>query len=119
MEDRLIELLETINKNVFRQGSVGAYPDSFFTFWCNDSFDGNHYDNQEISVIESFDVNAYSTDPATTYSMLAQARTLLKQNGFIISGTGYDVPTDEVTHTGRGMTASFNKYKTQEETQNE
>jgi len=117
MEDLLIQLLESFDYPVIRQGSLGdnPYPDQFFTFWNNDSYDGNHYDNDAISDIESFDVNFYSVDPSLTYSVLTQARKLLKTNGFIISGSGYDVPSDEVTHTGRGMIATYIKYQNKEE----
>lgn len=112
MEDLLIQLLESFGYPVIRQGSLGdnPYPDYFFTFWNNTSFDGNHYDNKEISIISTFDVNFYSIDPTMTYSILRQARTLLKQNGFVISGDGYDLSSDEETHTGRGMEASYLNY---------
>lgn len=109
MEDYLIQLLETFGSEVFRQGSLAGrpYPESFFTFWNGTSEDGNHYDNKPLENIETFDVNYYSTDPDETYSKLEAARALLLQNGFMISGTGYDVPSDEVTHTGRGFEATY------------
>ena len=108
MKDLLIQLLKTFGYPVRLQGSLGeneAYPDSFFTFWNNDSYDGSHYDNDAIDYIWSFDINFYSNNPALVNSVLLQAKTLLKQNGFIITGKGYDVASDEPTHTGRGMTA--------------
>lgn len=108
MKDLLITLLETFGYPVFLQGSLSedeAYPDSFFTFWNNESYDNNHYDNEAVSYTWNFDVNFYSIDPALVNSMLLQAKILLKQNGFIISGKGYDVMSDEPTHTGRGMNA--------------
>lgn len=116
MEDLLIELLESFGYPVYRQGSLGEYPNRFFTFWNNGSYDGNHYDNDAISYIEEFDVNFYSIDPSETYSVLTQARRLLKQNNFIISGSGYDVISDEPTHTGRGMSATFVNYEIEEVT---
>ena len=110
MEDKLIELLETFGYPVFRQGSMAddaEYPDSFFTFWNRDSSDHAHYDNNEYGIEWVFDVNFYSNNPALTYSQLAAARTLLKENGWVVSGKGYDMASDEITHTGRGMTALF------------
>ena len=53
------------------------------------------------------DGNFYSTDPEKTYSVLAQARTKLKENKWIIPGQGYDVASDEITHTGRGLRAYY------------
>lgn len=110
MEDRLIELLSTYGYPVIRQGSLSEdepYPDNFFTFWNNDSYDGAHYDNEAVSTAYDYDVNFYSNSPANTYDVLRKAITLLKTNGFIISGDGYDVASDEDSHTGRGVRALY------------
>ncbi len=106
MEDILINLLKTFNVPVIRQGSLApdqAYPDTFFTFWNNDESEHSAYDNETANVDYDFDVNIYSTNPDTAYSLLKQARELLKQNGWIIATRGYDVSSDEITHVGRGM----------------
>lgn len=108
MKELLIQLLETFGYPVRLQGSFAeheAYPNSFFTFWNNDSYDNDHYDNEPISYTWSFDVNFYSNNPTLVNTVLLEAKELLKQNGFIISGRGYDVASDEPTHTGRGMNA--------------
>ena len=113
MEDKLIEILETFGYPVVRQGSLGPdeeYPDSFFTFWNNDSPDHAHYDNAEYGTEWDFDVNFYSIDPEKTYQVLANARIKLKQNKWIIPGKGYDVASDEVTHTGRGMRVFYLEF---------
>lgn len=113
MEDKLIEILETFGYSVVRQGSLGPdeeYPDSFFTFWNNDSPDHAHYDNAEYGTEWDFDVNFYSTDPEKTYQVLADARIKLKQNKWIIPGKGYDVASDEVTHTGRGIRVFYLEF---------
>lgn len=105
MEDELILLLETFKYPVIRQGSLGGnpYPDTFFTFWNTDDTEHSAYDNDTVSTDISFDVNIYSTSPATAYSLLDQARTLLRQNGWTIETRGYDVASDEASHIGRGM----------------
>lgn len=108
MKQLLITLLESFGYPVFLQGSLSedeAYPESFFTFWNNETPDGAHYDNDAINYIWNFDVNFYSTDPQLVNTMLLNAKALLKQNGFIVGGKGYDVASDEPTHTGRGMNA--------------
>jgi hypothetical protein len=100
--------LESFGYPVFLQGSLtedDPYPESFFTFWNNDSYDGSHYDNDVIYYVWNFDVNFYSTDPALVSAMLLEAKAVLKSNGFIVNGKGYDVATDEPTHTGRGINA--------------
>ncbi len=108
MKDLLINTLLTLGYPVKLQGSIEeneSYPNSFFTIWENDSYDGNHYDNNAISYIDNFDVNFYSIDPDLVNTQLLEAKKILKKQGFIISGRGYDVPSDEPTHTGRGMNA--------------
>lgn len=110
MEDKLIELLSSLNYPVYRQGSFvdgQPYPESFFTFWNTDSPDHSHYDNADYATDWAFDVNFYSIDPELTYSVLANARILLKQNHWIVPSQGYDVYSDEPTHVGRGMQALF------------
>ena len=110
MEDLLIHMLEEFGYPVFRQGSLSEndeYPDHFFTFWNNESSDGSHYDNDAASTVWDFDVNFYSINPSLTYSKLDEARSKLKAAKFIISGKGYDVASDESTHTGRGINALF------------
>lgn len=106
MEDKLIELLSTFGYDVIRQGSLSEdddYPDTFFTFWNNDENGESAYDNVTTSVRYDFDVNCYSNDPAKAYDLLKQARTLLKNNGFVTPSRGHDVASDEDTHAGRGM----------------
>ena len=106
MKELLINTLLTFGYPVILQGSMNEneeYPDSFFTFWNNDSYDGDHYDNDAIYDIWDFDVNFYSTDPILVNTKLLEAKSSLKQQGFIISGKGYDVASDYPTHTGRGM----------------
>ena len=110
MKNLLIEILETFKYPVFLQGSLAKdepYPDSFFTFWNNSSDDQNHYDNDAVAYVWDFDVNFYSTDPTLVNTVLIEAKTLLKQNGFNVGGKGYDVASDEPTHTGRGINAKF------------
>lgn len=106
MKEILIQLLSTFGYPVLLQGSLEpneSYPDSFFTFWNSETPDGSHYDNDAIQYIWNFDVNFYSKDPALVNSVLLNAKALLKQNGWIVPGKGYDLPTDEPTHTGRGI----------------
>ena len=110
MKENLIQILSTFGYPVKLQGTISQnekYPDSFFTFWNNDTYDGSHYDNDAISFIWNFTINFYSNNPALVNTVLLQARVLLKQNGWIVSGKGADVPSDEATHTGRSIDALF------------
>lgn len=113
MEDNLIQILESLGYPVYRQGSMSdedSYPETFFTFWNNESLDHAHYDNSDYGTSWNFDVNVYSSDPSLTYSVLNEARALLKAAGWIISGKGYDIASDEATHTGRGMNAQYLEF---------
>ena len=110
MEDLLVSTLEQFGYPVRRQGSLAPneeYPDHFFTFWNNDSSDGNHYDNAAATTVWDFDVNFYSINPAKTYEILKIAIIKLREVGFVISGKGHDVASDEPTHTGRGTNAFY------------
>ncbi len=110
MKEQLIEILESFGYPVFLQGSLSQdskYPTSFFTIWNNDTSDQNHYDNEAIAYVWDFDVNFYSVDSSLVNTILNQVKQRLKTNGWIVSGKGRDVPSDEPSHTGRGIDALF------------
>lgn len=109
-EDLLIKTLETFGFPVRRQGSLlvkEKYPDSFFTFWNSGSNSDRYYDNKDHALISEFDVNFYSCDPDAVYTVLREAIKKLKATGFIISGDGHDVASDEQTHDGRGVSCAY------------
>lgn len=110
----LIDTLETFDLPIYLQGSMSdeeEYPDSFFTFWNNNTADDEFFDNTESRVIWNFDINFYSNDPASVNTVLLAAKQMLKANGFIPDGSGYDVISDEPTHTGRGMNILYIERK--------
>lgn len=112
MEDLLIETLETLGYPVRLQGSLlpdEPYPDHFFTFWNSESESDSYYDNNDNAIIYEYDVNFYSIDAEKVYSELRRAIKKLKGAGFIISGDGYSVPSDEQTHDGRGVSVRYRK----------
>lgn len=110
MEDKLIEILEALGYPVRLQGSLlpdESYPDHFFTFW-NDSADGvSYYSNNEGAILWGYSLNFYSIDPLLVNTKLLEAKALLKSAGWVVSGAGYDVPSDEATHTGRGISLLY------------
>lgn len=113
MEDNLIEVLTTLGYPVYRQGSMSdeeAYPETFITFWNYDSPDHNHYDNDDYGTEWSFNIYVYSSDPELTYSVLLDARSALKAGGWICQGKGFDVQSDEETHTGRGLNVIYMEF---------
>lgn len=107
-------LAEEFDLPIILQGSMSMedeYPSSFFTFWNNNTTDDAFYDNAESETIWDFDLNFYSNDPASVNTTLLEAKTLLKGVGFIVNGSGYDVLSDEKTHTGRGINLIFIERK--------
>lgn len=110
MKEQLITLLNTFGYPVRLQGSLAkdeAYPVSFFTIWNDETDDGSHYDNDAINYVWTFSINFYSVDPALVNSVLLQVKALLKANKWIVPGKGYDVPSDEISHTGRAIDAIY------------
>ena len=107
MEDRLITILSgRFGYPVRRQGSLSSdepYPSDFFTFWNDSSEDLSHYDNDAVSYTWRFSIYFYSTNPDHVYTVPLEAVEALKEEGWIINGRGYDVASDEITHTGRAF----------------
>lgn len=110
----LIDTISPFDYPVYQQGSMSddaQYPDSFFTFFNNSTNDDGFFDNQETRTIWDFDLNIYSIDPDVVNGALVTAKSLLKNAGFIVNGTGYDVLSDESTHTGRGINILYIERK--------
>lgn len=113
MDNVLIEILSSFGYPVYRQGSMSddaTYPDTFFTYWNYDSPDHNHYDNTDYGTEWDFNIYVYSNDPDMTYNLLASARAALKSAGWICQGKGFDVQSDEETHTGRGLNVIYMEF---------
>ncbi len=111
--DTLKEKEEWADFPIIQQGSMAddeQYPDHFFTFFNNESYDIAFYDNSETRTVWDFDLNFYSIDPALVNSVLREAKPLLKEKGFIVGGAGYDVISDEETHTGRGINVTYVEF---------
>lgn len=111
MVDELIEQLESLGYTAYRQGSLAGqtYPESFFTFWENDSPDHAHYDNTAYGTAYDFSVYFYSVDAALVYTVIEEVRDALKIAGWIVPSKGFDVSSDDDTHTGRGLQVYYLK----------
>jgi len=106
MKDLLIKTLEQFELPVMQQGSLSEdeeYPETFFTFWNNAIDESSHYDNKANNYVWDFDLNVYSIDPERVNILLIEAKKKLNEVGFIVNGKGYDVASDEPSHTGRGI----------------
>ena len=111
MEDLLIEILTNAFGFPIRlQGSFlkdEKYPDHFFTFWNNAADGIGYYSNEETAIVWNYNLYFYSIDPLKVNSVLLEAKALLKAKGWIVSGAGYSVMSDEPSHTGRGITIIY------------
>ena len=106
MVDLLIETLAPLGYPVKLQGSLAPdepAPDHFFTYWNNAADGMSFYSDDEHAIDWQFSLNFYSVDPAKVYSVLADAKILLKSVGFIVTGAGYSLASDDPSHTGRGI----------------
>ena len=106
MRDTLINILAEFGYPVRQQGSLSPsepYPSSFFTIWNDETEDLSHYDNDAISYTWEYSIYFYSTSPDLVMTVPLRAIEALKSAGWIINGRGYDVPSDEITHTGRAF----------------
>ena len=111
MEELLIDLLKTnFNYPVKLQGSlapIAKYPDNFFTYWNDASESDSYYDDKENAIVWEYSLNFYSNDPDKVNTVLLEAKELLITNGFTASGAGYSVLSDELTHSGRGISVTY------------
>ena len=106
MKNKLFSILEGLNYPVFQQGTMNqedGYPSAYFTFNNMNTTSDSFYNNEEHKIIWLFIVAFYSSDPDLVDKELLNAKKKLKENGFIVSGKGYDVDSDEPTQTGRGI----------------
>lgn len=104
--DELIELLESFNYEVVRQGSYSdqsEYPDTFITYWNPATPDHSYYDNNNYGIEWNVDIYIYSTSIDTAYSLTASIRALLKESGWSVPSAGFDIGSDSPSHVGRGL----------------
>lgn len=110
MINTLIEILKTLEVEVYQQGSftsTSEYPDRFFTYWNDNTIGKNFYDNKETKTEWYFTIHYYAPDPAECLDMILKAKAELQKNGFIVSGKGMDVASDSNYHAGRMIEAIF------------
>ena len=103
---KLEEVFEKLGLEYSRQGSYSdesEYPESFFTFWNDETPERAFYDNEAIQAVWHWTVNYYTNDPATIYSKMDEFIELAKGAGFIIDGKARDVASDRPDYPGRSV----------------
>lgn len=103
MKSLLISTLETLGYPVILQGSMTAdepYPESFITFQTMASPEQDFFDGLPHGVQWRYAVIFYTSNPDLMSTVPAHIYNLLRSAGFIPKGRGYDIPSDEPTHSG-------------------
>ena len=103
MREELEKILEATGYPASLQGTIGDYPESFWTYW-NFATPETFYDNAPAAALWGFWIFFFSTDPALVESESNAAITRLRAAGWIVEGRGEDALSDEPTHTGRRLT---------------
>lgn len=106
MIDEICTIIESFKVPYCKQGSASVwatYPETFITFWNNDSPDHAHYDDSRFGTAWDYNVYVYSSDPDITYSLLDQLREAFEEAGWICPSKGFDAASDEPSHSGRGI----------------
>lgn len=98
----LCDTLKTLDYPVFLQGtySGATYPDSFITYIINSADDREHYDDDATSWTWNATVIFYTKNPTLLFSVPEQIRAALKTAGFIPTGKGYNIFSDDPNFTG-------------------
>ena len=110
MRDELIRILEGLGYPARLQGSLAEdepYPDAFFTFWNDETPGGAFYDNDARQFEHDYSVYFYAKDPVLVADMMTRVRQAFRAAGWTVQGKGPDAPSDEITHTGRGIDLTY------------
>lgn len=115
----LAELGYSDAETIFQQGALPKdepYPDTFFTYWNDNTEDKLFRDNKPDNTEWVFTLSCYSYNPFTLEKEFNKAIQKLKARGFIINGKGADAISDKETHTGRDIKIIYiEKYIHKEE----
>ena len=94
---------KSLEGRVYLHGTLepfAEYPDTFVTFFTDNTDDRAFYNNNVTSIDWTFSVILYSSDPNVIEEGAPQIIAALKAEGFIPQGKGRDILSDVSTHTG-------------------
>lgn len=113
MKNKLIAALEKYGFPVMLQGTLNPaeeYPETFITFWTDNTSGGAHFDNVTTAYDWAFSIILYSSSPEIVNTLPATMRADLTAAGFIPQGKGFDIPSDNPTHTGWALDVVATEY---------
>lgn len=103
MKAELEKILKATGYPASLQGTIGDYPESFYTYW-NFETPETFYDDTAAYAVWGFWIFFFSADPALVESETSAAIARLRAAGWVVDGRGEDALSDEPTHTGRRLT---------------
>jgi hypothetical protein len=103
MKEELEKILKATGYPASLQGTIGDYPESFYTYW-NFETPETFYDDTAAYAVWGFWIFFFSADPALVESETSAAIARLRAAGWVVDGRGEDALSDEPTHTGRRLT---------------
>lgn len=103
MKEELEKILKATGYPASLQGTIGDYPESFYTYW-NFEAPETFYDDTAAYAVWGFWIFFFSADPALVESETSAAIARLRAAGWVVDGRGEDALSDEPTHTGRRLT---------------
>ena len=103
MKEELEKILKATGYPASLQGTIGDYPESFYTYW-NFETPETFYDDTAVYAVWGFWIFFFSADPALVESETSAAIARLRAAGWVVDGRGEDALSDEPTHTGRRLT---------------
>lgn len=103
MKEELEKILKATGYPAALQGTIGDYPESFYTYW-NFETPETFYDDTAAYAVWGFWIFFFSADPALVESETSAAIARLRAAGWVVDGRGEDALSDEPTHTGRRLT---------------
>lgn len=103
MKEELEKILKATGYPASLQGTIGDYPESFYTYW-NFETPETFYDDTAAYAVCGFWIFFFSADPALVESETSAAIARLRAAGWVVDGRGEDALSDEPTHTGRRLT---------------
>ena len=96
------DLRKLMNIPVYIEGDAPKdLPDEYFTISEDYTSDNLNADNEALEHLYEFTLKWYTKDASRLYSVLIEAITLLKQNGYLVEGVGYQNATYKETWFSR------------------
>lgn len=99
----IVKDLNPLGLKVYQQGTVPKQeiPQSYITVWNGSSIDNLNADNTTKYVEYDFTVIYYTTDLGSLYTQTEAIISLLKANGYVIDGHGFDIESGVEEYSAR------------------